>query len=96
MKNNLKTLTIVILLTVVISVLFIIVIEPIQRWLETPAVFWASVVSILTFVATMIWVWSRDKTYVLLGSPDNKRWRDLRVWAVVCSVLMIAAYIIFS
>jgi cytochrome bd-type quinol oxidase subunit 2 len=91
-----KTFTIVTLLTVVISVLFIMAVEPIQRWLETPAVFWATVVSIITFLATMVWVWTRDKTYVLLGSPDNKRRRDLRLWAFLCSVLMILAYIIFA
>jgi hypothetical protein len=40
-----------------------------------------------------IWAFFLSKDYVLLGSPDKARWRDLRLWIPVLLVPYLLIYL---
>lgn len=97
LSNLSKPLTFLIVanITLVLAVVVVFFVGPIQTWLAHLSLTWATILSIATFVVTIFWAWLRSKEFILLGSPDNKTWRDLRVWAVILMVVMIAIYLIF-
>ena len=35
-----------------------------------------------------------DRRFIYLGSPDQSRWRDLRIWAVIVTVPYLLIYLL--
>ena len=64
-------------------------------WLNSVPLFWAKVIAVATYVSIVIWAWLRPKSFIFQGAPDNRGWRDLRIWATVIMVIQIALYIYF-
>ncbi|HNT67230.1 MAG TPA: hypothetical protein PKN04_15705 [bacterium] len=50
-------------------------------------------ISLLTFAAVAIWAALRPKSFVYHESPNQKRWRDLRIWSVLLLAVQIAIYL---
>ena len=56
-----------------------------------PPVWRFSICSYLVFGT--IWVLFLSRDYVLLGSPDQARWRDLRLWIPVLLIPYLLIYL---
>jgi hypothetical protein len=55
--------------------------------------YWGVVVTIILYVGIGLWATLRPKEYIYQGSPNQARWRDLRIWAVVLALTQILIYI---
>lgn len=53
------------------------------------------VMVIAMFAGLALWALSMPAEYVYKGAPDNARWRDVRIWAVVVIGLEIIPYLFF-
>lgn len=56
---------------------------------------YAKVIVIILYLLLVFWVLRRPKEYILKEAPTKKRWRDLRLWAVLLIAFQVALYIIF-
>jgi len=45
--------------------------------------------------ALAAWAMTMPAAYAFKGAPDQARWRDVRVWAVIVIVLEMIPYIVF-
>lgn len=65
------------------------------EWLVSLPLFWAKIISIAGFAGMIIWVWFRPRSFIFQGAPDNRTWRDLRIWASLLMLIQIIIYLIF-
>ena len=63
-----------------------------KQWLMDLPLIWAVIVAIIGYLGMMIWIFTRPKKYIYAGSPDQKKWRDLRWWAGLLILIQIAIY----
>jgi hypothetical protein len=66
-----------------------------SEWLEGIPLFWGKVFAVIFFVGMIVWAWFRPRKYIYEDSPDDKRWRDLRIWATVLLSIQVALYAVF-
>lgn len=57
---------------------------------------WANYVSIVGFLFLGVVVWMIPRHLIYRGSPDQSRWRDIRVWATVLIVIQLVLYLTFT
>lgn len=57
--------------------------------------FYAKIIAILIFLFILIVAWLLPYEFIMLGAPDKKRWRDLRLWATLLTIIQIVIYYIF-
>ena len=62
-------------------------------WLASLPLWWGKVIAAVFFLAIAVWAWRRPRSYIYRGAPDDRRWRDLRVWASVLMVIQVLIYI---
>ena len=55
--------------------------------------YWGVVVTIILYIGIGLWAALRPKEYIYEGAPNQARWRDLRIWAVVLALTQILIYI---
>jgi hypothetical protein len=67
--------------------------EPIDAWLGSLPMSVAMICAIGLYVIAVIWVWTLPKEFVFRGAPDQKPWRDLRVWATVVTIPYVIIYL---
>ena len=48
------------------------------------------------FAIAGIWVWTLRPEFIFRGAPDQKRWRDLRIWAMVVLLPYVGVYLLFG
>ncbi len=65
------------------------------EWLSKIPLGWGKIITIAGFAGIVVWVWIRPKIFILEGAPDDKWWRDLRIWASVAMGVQIVLYMIF-
>jgi len=53
------------------------------------------VIIIVLFLSLTFWMWLTPKEYIFKSSPDNKRWRDLRIWGTLIIIVQVVIYLIF-
>ena len=56
---------------------------------------WVKVIVMVIFLTLIIWMWIIPKEYIFKASPDNKRWRDIRIWGTLIVVVQSIIYLIF-
>ena len=56
---------------------------------------WVRVIIMVLFLSLIIWIWLTPKEYIFKSSPDNKRWRDLRIWGTLIIITQAIIYLIF-
>lgn len=56
---------------------------------------WVKVIIMVLFSGLLLWMWLTPREYILKSSPDNKRWRDLRIWGTLIIIVQAIIYIIF-
>lgn len=67
--------------------------SPVDRLLGALPLASGKVAVALLLLVPLVWVLRLDRDFVLLGSPDESRWRDLRLWAVVVTVPYLLIYL---
>ena len=63
--------------------------------LSSIPIYWAKIIAVFVFLGGILWTWFRPKDFVFKDSPDNKRWRDLRIWITVIMIFQIIIYLYF-
>jgi hypothetical protein len=65
------------------------------QWLTDLPLYWGKVIAIAGFAGMIIWAWLRPKSFIFMGAPDKRWWRDLRIWATVLLLIQIIIYASF-
>lgn len=65
------------------------------EWLTSIPLFWGKIISVFLFSIIFIWAWCRPKEYIFKGAPDQKWWRDLRIWTSIILGIQIILYLSF-
>jgi hypothetical protein len=65
------------------------------EWLKSIPLIWGTVIAAAGFAGMIAWAWLRPKAYIFKGAPDQKWWRDLRIWTTVLLGLQIIIYLSF-
>lgn len=65
------------------------------EWLRGLPLFLGKIIAIVGFVGMIIWAWFRPKGFILHEAPDQRKWRDLRIWASVLLGIQIIIYLSF-
>ena len=65
------------------------------EWLKSIPLFWGTITAVAGFAVMIIWAWFRPKSYIFKGAPDQRWWRDLRIWTTVLLGLQIIIYLSF-
>lgn len=70
--------------------------HPIDLWLgELPM--WVAVACVLgLYGAAIAWVWTLRREFVFRGAPDQRWWRDLRLWATAIVMPYVAVYLLLG
>ena len=69
---------------------------PLDAWLGSLPMWVAMACAIGLFVVAGIWVWCLPRAFVYRGAPDNRWWRDLRIWATVVLLPYIGIYLLLG
>lgn len=70
--------------------------EPIDIWLGQLPMWIAMVCAVGLYVVALIWVWSLRREFIFRGAPDQKWWRDLRIWGSLLVIPYIAIYLLLG
>ncbi len=62
---------------------------------EHVPIFSGKVLIILLYLLLAFWVIKRSKSFIYEGAPTRRKWRDLRLWALVLIGIQVALYLIF-
>ena len=65
------------------------------EWLKELPLYWGKIMSTAGFAGMVIWVWFRPRRFIYNEAPDQKRWRDLRIWASILLSIQIIIYLSF-
>ncbi|MFC1562833.1 hypothetical protein ACFL4Z_02140 [candidate division KSB1 bacterium] len=56
---------------------------------------WVKVIIFVIFLSLVVWMWLTPKEYIFKSSPDNSKWRDLRIWGTLIILAQSIIYLIF-
>jgi len=65
------------------------------EWLAGLPLYWGKVIAVVGYIGMIIWAWFRPRSFIFHGAPDNRKWRDLRIWASVLLGIQILIYLSF-
>jgi hypothetical protein len=66
-----------------------------SEWLQGIPLGWGKVMAAVFFVGMIVWAWFRPRGYIFAAAPDQRKWRDLRIWATVLLGIQFVLYIVF-
>ncbi len=64
--------------------------------LQTAPVWWANATTQVMFVLIALAVYAVPKRVLMEDAPDQSRWRDVRLWAVLLVLAQLGIYALFS
>jgi hypothetical protein len=70
--------------------------DPLDRMLDAIPMGVAQAIVIGLFVVAAVVCCCLRRKYVYMGAPDQKAWRDLRLWSVLLVIPYILVYIVFG
>ena len=70
-------------------------IDRLDSWLTTAPVSWANSLTMALFMLLLVLLWSFPKAVIVRDAPDNRWWRDLRIWGTVLIFLQLTIYALF-
>jgi ABC-type uncharacterized transport system permease subunit len=70
--------------------------QPFDEWLGTLPMSVALGCVLALYAVALIWVWTLRREFVFRGAPDQKWWRDLRVWATIVTIPYVAVYLLLG
>ncbi len=56
---------------------------------------YAKLSAMIIFGSMLVVAWLLPYDFIIQGAPDKKRWRDLRIWATILTVIQGVIYYIF-
>ncbi len=56
---------------------------------------YAKIAAMFIFLIMVAVAWLLPYDFVIKGAPDRKRWRDLRLWATLLTIIQLVIYYIF-
>jgi len=65
---------------------------PLDAWLASLPLWVAQACVLAIFFISALLVTRLHRRYVYIGAPDDRPWRDLRIWSLVLLVPYIAIY----
>jgi len=63
-------------------------------WLAGASVAWGVGITVAIYLLLLIWTLTRPRRMVYRGAPDDKRWRDLRLWVVPLVLVQVLLYLL--
>lgn len=66
---------------------------PIDAWLASLPLVSGRISATVLFLLAGIWACLLPRRFIYLGAPDQARWRDLRIWAVVALLPYVVIYL---
>ena len=64
--------------------------------LESLPTSWANYLSMAGFLLLAVLVWRIPRHLIYANAPDNRRWRDIRIWASILITIQLCLYWLFS
>ncbi|MCX8124964.1 MAG: hypothetical protein N3F66_12495 [Spirochaetes bacterium] len=65
------------------------------EFLESLPLWYAKIAAMIIFGSMLAVAWLLPFDFIMKGAPDTKRWRDLRIWATLLTVIQFVIYYIF-
>ena len=65
------------------------------NWLSGVSVGWGKFITIMAFIAPMIFALTMKKKYIYQGAQDGAWWRNLKIWVFVIVAVQVAIYLYF-
>ncbi len=65
------------------------------EFLRSLPLYWAKIIAASLYLLLGLWVITRPAAFIFRGAEDRRKWRDLRVWALVLIGIQIILYLIF-
>jgi hypothetical protein len=65
------------------------------NWANHVSELWARIFIITAFFIPFIFSLTMKKDYILKGSIDKKRWRDLKLWVLILVIIQTLIYAYF-
>ncbi len=56
---------------------------------------YAKLAAMIIFGSMLVVAWFLPYDFIIKGAPNRKRWRDLRIWATLLTVVQCVIYYIF-
>ena len=69
--------------------------ESLNNWLTGLPIGWANTITMLLFGVLLLILWSFPLQFILRDAPDQKRWRDIRIWATLLIFVQLGIYAVF-
>ena len=66
------------------------------EWIYSAPVWWGNLTTQILFVLIAIAVFAVPKRVFMADAPDQSRWRDIRIWAVLLVLAQLGIYTLFS
>ena len=65
------------------------------NWCNNIPEIWARIFIIIAFIIPFVFALTMKKKYILKGAPDNKKWRNLKLWVLLLVIIQIVVYVYF-
>lgn len=66
--------------------------EPVDAWLGSLPMWVAVACAMGLYLVALVWVWLLGREFVFRGAPDDRWWRDLRIWSTAVLLPYIVVY----
>ncbi|MEM9657896.1 MAG: hypothetical protein AAF961_05995, partial [Planctomycetota bacterium] len=70
--------------------------QPVDAWLASLPMGFAVACAVGLYLAAIAWVWTLRREFVFRGAPDQRWWRDLRLWATAVVLPYIVVYLVLG
>jgi len=70
--------------------------EPIDAWLGSLPMSVAMACVLGLYAIAIVWVWTLPREFVFRGAPNEKPWRDLRIWATLVVIPYVVVYLLLG
>jgi len=64
-------------------------------WCNNLSIDLARFVVIFAFIIPLIFAFTMKRKYIFQGAPDQKNWRNLKLWVLLLVIVQISIYLYF-
>jgi hypothetical protein len=68
---------------------------PLDAWLNSLPWWTGRACAVGLFAIVGLWALTLKRSYIYLGAPDKRLWRDLRIWTVLALLPYIIIYLLY-
>ncbi len=66
-----------------------------EEFIHTLPLWTAKIGAVILFLIVLVATWFIPRSFIFQGAPDNRPWRDLRIWATILIIIQFIIYAIF-